>query len=469
METSKTLYFFGPGSPKTSEVQSCRSSLNISDDENCGLSVPVEVDLQGKRLAMERIRIQPFVSDAMETLYTPVQRWIEECGRQVSLPINFCGGFLIIRIYRLLAPPSEQTPVWMAAVYTAAAAYDFAFLALGHADDEADMTLSRDGKPTRFFAFPNTRAVDGINLLLAGETAMQTVLTEWPLPFADSDGSWSTGRHPLAADIMEELVRALREASFPILMDRAGTGHSSTGTRVSSGLKSILVDAESLKRIEAFTHYRAHTYFVRAFGLAASIAGFTDIEPRLWDVVNELFRLWGSLGAATDDLQDIFLDFASGIHSVCSVMAHLCVADEAELRPHCRKYLPAILLDDQRCRLGEYFGVTDSEIDRTLLIKFLKEIELDRALEEYLERQATLFSAKLGEAVLHFGFSAELLMELAVVVCRDPGFFVPETYINSFKETRDEKARNSMNLRAGRFIAHNILERFWPDNSSNSV
>jgi hypothetical protein len=463
MGTSKTLYFFGPGSPKSPKAKSGRSSLCIRGDESYGLSVPIEVDIEGKRLAMERIRIQPFVSDAMESLYTPVQRWIEECGQQVTLPVNFCGGLLIIRIYRLLAPPSEQTPVWMAAVYAAAAAYDFAFLALGHADDEADMTLSRDGKPTRFVAFPDTRAVDGINLLLAGVTAMQTVLREWPLSFESSEGSWSIGSHPLAADIMEELVRALREASFPILLDLAGTGHSSTGTRISSGLKSILVDAESLKRIEAFTRYRAHTYFVRAFDLATSIAGFMDIEPKLQEVVNELFRLWGSLGAATDDLQDIFLDFASGIHSVCSVMAHLCVAEEAELRPHCRQYLPAILLKDQRCRLREYFGVTDSEIDRAVLIKFLKEIELDRALEEYLERQATLFAAKLSEAVLRFGFSAELLMEMAFVVCRDPEFFVPETYLSSFKDTRDEKARNAMNLKAGRFIAHNILERFWPE------
>lgn len=469
MRTSKTLCFFGAESPNSPKAQFNQSSLDISDHESYGLSVSVELDLEGKRLAMEKIRIQHFVSDAMESLYTPVQRWIEECGRQVSLPVNFCGGLFIIRVYRLLAPPSEQTPVWMAAVYAAAAAYDFAFLALGHADDEADMTLSRDGKPTRFVAFPDTRTVDGINLLLAGETAMQTVLREWPQSFEVSEGSWSTGCHPLAAEIMEELVRALREASFPILLDRAGTGHSSTDTGVSSGLKSILVDAESLKRIDAFTRYRAHTYFVRAFDLATSIAGFTDIEPKLREVVNELFRLWGALGAATDDLQDIFLDFASGIHSVCTVMAHLCVAEEAELRPHCRQYLPVTLLRDQRCRLGEYFGVTDSEIDRSVLIKFLKEIELDRALEEHLQRQATHFAAKLGEAVLHFGFSAELLMEMAVVVCRDQEFFVPETYLSSFKDTWDEKARNAINLRAGRFIAHNILERFWPDYSANSV
>ncbi|MCC7026189.1 MAG: hypothetical protein IT265_04485 [Saprospiraceae bacterium] len=469
MGTSKTLYFFGPGNPNSAEAQFEQPFHCIFSDESYGLSVPVKVDIEGKRLAMETIRIQPFVSDAMESFYTPVQRWIEECSRQVSLPINFCGGLLIIRIYRLLAPSSEQTPIWMAAVYAAAAAYDFAFLALGHADDEADMTLSRDGKPTRFIAFPDTRAVDGINLLLAGETAMQMVLREWPQSFDGFEGSWSTGRHPLAADIMEELLRALREASFPILLDRAGTGHSSTSTGVSSGLKSILVDAESLKRIDSFTRYRAHTYFVRAFDLATSIAGFTDIEPKLREVVNELFRLWGALGAATDDLQDIFLDFSSGIHSVCTVMAHLCVAEEDELRPYCRQYLPATLLRDQRCRLGDFFGITESEIDSDVLIKFLKEIELDRALEEHLERQATLFAVKLGEAIIHFGFPAELLLEMAVVVCRDPGFFVPETFLSSFKDTRDEKSRNTLNLRAGRFIAHNILERFWPDYSANCV
>jgi len=291
---------------------------------------------------------------------------------------------------------------------------------------------------------------------------MHTVLREWPQSFESSDESLSKGRHPLSTDIIEKLAQALREASFPILMDRAGTGHSSTEAHVSTELKPILVDKESLKRIEAFTRYRAHTYFVRAFGLATSIAGFSDVEPKLWEVVNELFRLWGSLGAATDDLQDIFLDFSSGIHSVCSVMAHLCVAEDAEIRPHCRQYVPATLLRDQRSRLKKYFCVTNSEINRTELIEFLKEIELDRALEQHLERQATLFTAKLGEAVLHFGFCAELLMEIAVVVSQDPEFFVPETYLNSFRDTQGEKARNMMNLRAGKFIAHNIIERFWP-------
>jgi hypothetical protein len=468
MGTSKTLYFFGPDIPNSTKGQSNRTSPEISNHQSYGLAVPVELDLEGKRLAMEKIRIEPFVSDATESLYSPVHKWIEECGRQVSLPVNFCGGLLIIRIYRLLAPPSEQTPFWMAAVYAAAAAYDFAFLALGHADDEADMTLSRDGKPTRFVAFPNTRVVDGINLLLAGETAMQNVLREWPKSPETSEGSSSIGQHSLTVDIMEELLRALRDASFPILLDRAGTGHSSNGMEVSSGLKSILIDGDSVKRIEAFTRFRAHTYFVRAFELATSIAGFTDIDPKLREVVNELFRLWGALGAATDDLQDIFIDFASGIHSVCTVMAHLCVAEKAELRPNCRRFLPEILLREQRSRLEKYFGVSDSEIDCAVLINFLREIELDRALEEHLEHQAILFAAKLGEAVLHFGFSAELLMELAVTVSRDSEIIVPEAYLSSFKDIRNEKERTAINVRAGRFIAQNILQRFWPDCSANS-
>jgi hypothetical protein len=67
--------------------------------------------------------------------------------------------------------------------------------------------------------------------------------------------------------------------------------------------------------------------------LATLLAGYTGIEPDLSDVLDRLFRLWGSIGAATDDLQHIFVDFAAGTHSVCTVMAHLCVAQDADLRP----------------------------------------------------------------------------------------------------------------------------------------
>jgi hypothetical protein len=232
-------------------------------------------------------------------------------------------------------------------------------------------------------------------------------------------------------------------------------------------LTTIQVDAESLQRIEAFTRHRAHTYFIRAVSLATRIAGFTDIDPKLMAVLNELFRLWGSMGAATDDLQDVFLDFAAGIHSVCSVMAHLCVAEEAEIRPRCRRHLPASLLRNQRHRLAEFFGATDLKLDRIALIAFLNEIELKRALEEHLESQATLFVATMGRAILDFGFSAEPMIEMAAVVCRDPEFSVPEIYLNSLNNLQDEKARDVMNSRAGRFIAQNLLERFWPKSPGN--
>ncbi len=268
------------------------TSLSANHEGSSGLAVPVAEDLEKKRLAMERISSRLFVADANEPYFVGTQRWIEECSRQVTLPINFCGGLLIMRLYRLLVPPSHQTPDWMTAVHEAAAAYDFAFLALGHADDEADMTLVRDGKPTRFITHPNTRAVDGINLLLSGMTAMQETLNSWPEPVAN-DQAPPTGRHPLAEEIMQELMRALREASFPILLDRAGTGHKSSDVAGFSSLASIQIDAESLRRVEAFTRHRAHTYFMRATGLATLLAGYTEIEPGLLAVLDELYRLWG--------------------------------------------------------------------------------------------------------------------------------------------------------------------------------
>ena len=211
---------------------------------------------------MADIASRLFVTDAREPQFESTQRWIEACARQVKLPGNFCGGLLIMRLYRLIAPPSEQVPEWIAATCEAAAAYDFAFLALAHADDEADVTLAREGASTRFVTHPDTRAVDGINLLLLGITAMQEVLDAWPRRIAVG-AAITSGRHPLAAEIMSALTRALREASFPILLDRAGLGHAPSDFSPSSGLGSILIDANSLERVEAFARHRAHSYFLR--------------------------------------------------------------------------------------------------------------------------------------------------------------------------------------------------------------
>lgn len=441
---------------------SCSSPASIESEGRNGLAVSVAEDLEAKRRAMERIGNRLFVADAKESYFAVVQQWIEECGRQVVLPLNFCGGLIIVRLYRLITPPFEQTADWMLAVREAAAAYDFAFLALGHADDEADMTLVRDGEPTRVVTHPNTRAVDGINLLLSGVTAMQATLDRWPRLVALGKEASSTGRHPLAMEIIEALIRALREASFPILLDRAGMGHTFNDIVTTSGLAPIKIDAESLRRVEAFTRHRAHTYFMRATDIAILLAGYTAIEPELHKVLDELFRLWGSMGAAMDDLQDIFGDFAAGIHSICTVMAHLCVAEDADLRPAFRQNLPEDLLRNQRKRLAGLFGVQDAKLDRVALVALMNELELRKALTQYLEGQGTMLAAAIYLAVSRFGFSAEFMIEMVSVACSDPEFTLPEIYLMALEAMLDEELLGIMNVQAGKFIAAYFLERFWP-------
>jgi len=455
---SKVLRHFG----QANSAAIRESSVSSESEWRSGLSIPVAEDLEEKRRAMERIGNRLFVSDANKAQFAGAQRWIETCGREVRLPLNFCGGLLIMRLYRLIAPPSEQNPDWIAAIREAAAAYDFAFLALGHADDEADMTLVRDGEPTRFVTHPNTRIVDGINLLLSGVTAMQETLDRWPRSVASKNEASSTRRHPLAVEIVEKLIRALREASFPILLDRAGLGHISNAPPTLSGLAPIQIDAESLRRVEAFTRHRAHTYFMRATELATILAGYTSIEPDLFDALDELFVLWGSMGAATDDLQDILVDFAAGIHSVCTVMAHLCVAEDEDLRPVFRRDLPEHLVRDQRKRLIGFFGVTDAKLDRTALVVLLNEIGLRRALTEHFEAQGTLFAAAIYNSAFHFGFNPRLMMEIVSVVCRDPEFGVPDIYLSALQTITDESILGIMNAQVGKFITAYFIDRFWP-------
>jgi hypothetical protein len=452
------------GAPATGT--SLSSATVPPSSERDGIAVPVEEDVEEKRRAMERIGSRPFVTDAKEADFAFAQHWIEECGRQVALPLNFCGGLLIMRLYRLITPAPEQSPGRMIAVQEAAAAYDFAFLALGHADDEADMTLVRDGKPTRFVTHHDTRAVDGINLLLSGVTAMQDVLNRWPRPAAEGNRT-STGRHPLAMEVMETLTRALREASFPILLDRAGMGHASKDRPMASGLTPIQIDAESLRRVEAYTRHRAHTYFMRATELAALLAGYTAIEPDLSSVLDRLFGLWGSMGAATDDLQDIFVDFEAGIHSVCTVMVHLCVAEDSNLLPAFRRDVPQDLLRDQRKRLAEIFGAGAGKSDRVALVALLNEIDLRQALTGHLEDQGRLLSMAIYDAVSRFGFSVELMVEMVSVVCRDPEFALPKIYISALETMRDENLVDFMNVQVGKFITAYFLERFWPNEEGN--
>jgi hypothetical protein len=463
---SKVLHHFGQGdstAPKT--LFSRLSSLSSESERRYGLAVPAAQDLDAKRRAMGRIASRYFVADANEPRFAPAQLWIEQCGRQVTLPPNFCGGLLIMRLYRLITPASEQSPDWMDAVHAAAAAYDFAFLALGHADDEADMTSVREGRPTRFATHPDTRAVDGINLLLSGVTAMQEILNKWPQPTTEENAPPAIGRHPLAVEIMEALMCALREASFPILLDRVGIGHTSDRRATSSGLAPIQIDADSLYRIEAFTRHRAHTYFMRATNLARLIAGYAAIAPDLNETLDELFGFLGSMGAAADDLQDIFLDFAAGIHSVCTVMAHLCVAEDVALRPLFRRHVPESLVRDQRKRLEGCFGVTDAGLDRSALVVLLNEIQLRKALTEHFEAQGALFAAAIHNAAFRFGFSPKIMMEIVAVGCGDPDFSVPEIYLSALQAITNENVLGILKVQAGKFITAYFVERFWPKDS----
>ena len=460
---SRVLRHFGQSSSLTPPTGAGDLSTATSEfAEPVGLSIPVAEDLEHKRRAMEQIGRHSFVLDAREPQFALAQQWIEECSRQVALPINFCGGILIVRLYRLIAPSWEQSPDWVAAVHEAAAAYDFAFLALGHADDEADMTLSRDGAPTRFNTHPNTRAVDGINLLLAGVTAMQRLLDSWPYTSRPESDAASTVRHPLSTEIMEALIRSLREASFPILLDRVGLGHKASEELMSSGLSPIQIDTESLRRVEHFVRHRAHTYFRRATEFAVLLAGYTAIDPELSEALDELYRLWGSMGAAADDLQDIFTDFAAGVHSVCTVMAHLCVAEDASLRPTFRRSLPEESVRAQRGRLAELFGATEAKLDHAALMDLLNEVELRKALAEYFDDQGSMFAAAIYKAVDRFGFSPRIMIELVSVVSRDSEFTVPEFFLQALQTVKDENLLSMMNVQVGKFITSYFLARFWP-------
>jgi hypothetical protein len=465
----RVLKRFVNSATEPSKTFSSPSSSAPQENDDCiGLAIPVAEDVIAKARAMERITNRLFVADATEGDFASAQHWIEECGRQVRLPRNFCGGLLIVRLYRLVAPRSRQKHNRMAAVHEAAAAYDFAFLALGHADDEADMTLARDGLPTRYVTHPSTRAVDAINLLLSGVAAMQETLERWPLPVAQDLKDSSTGRHPLAMEIMAAFNHALREASFPILLDRAGTGHTSKQVETLSELAPLQIDAESLRRVELFARHRAHTYFLRATELATLLAGYTSIESELLDVLDEIFRLWGALGAAADDVQDMFVDFAAGVHSVCTVMAHMCVAEDVYVRPAFRRALPDDQVRVQRDRLKALFGTPDLEAGRDALVALLDEIELRKALTAHFEDQGTLFAAAVHRAVSRFAFSAELIAEMVSVVCSDPDFALPEVYLIALKEIRDPKVIEIISFEAGKFITEYFLKRFWPEGEEST-
>jgi hypothetical protein len=192
------------------------------------------------------------------------------------------------------------------------------------------------------------------------------------------------------------------------------------------------------------------------------LAGYESIAPDLLAALDELFSLLGLLGAAADDIQDVFLDFAAGIHSACTVMAHLCVATDANLRPEFRRDLPRDMVCDQASRLAGFFGVTDQNLDRLALLALLEEIELRKALTVHFEGQGALLAASIYQATSQFGLSAQLMVELVSVVGRDPDFEVPDVFLSALESRINENVLAVMTAQVGRFIAEYLVARFWP-------
>jgi hypothetical protein len=90
-----------------SEASGNQPRDTATGDHPFGLVVRVQEDLNAKAQAMADIARRLFVSDASKPDFESTQRWIVACGQQVQLPLNFCGGLLIMRLYRLLASPAE--------------------------------------------------------------------------------------------------------------------------------------------------------------------------------------------------------------------------------------------------------------------------------------------------------------------------------------------------------------------------
>lgn len=437
----------------SSKIDGDSLSMHGSGPESSSSIPSIEFDVEQKSLAMARISKSLFVPDADSDDFRGVQDWITACANQVQLPINFCGGVFIMRLCRRLVPAELQTDEWSSAVQEFAAAYDFAFLALGHADDEADLTHERGGLPTRWKTHPHTRAVDGINLLLAGMTSAKDTLHNWP--------AIASLRQPNAKRIFGELLRALREASFPILLDRAGFGHvrSEEGSRE---LFELEIDRRSLNRVALYSRHRAHTYFLRAVWIAVLASGYEDIEPELETLLSRLFELLGSIGAASDDLQDTFVDLSARVHSVVSVMAHLCVAEDQTLRPSFRKDIEDLNLQFQRERLFELWGTPWEELDRNQALQLLEVIELRQALYHHYEPQCIEFANCMYKAVTDYGFSVELMSEIVSFVCRDKDFSIPSGYILMLRSLKDETSIQIANTEIGKYIANYFLDRFFP-------
>jgi len=413
----------------------------------------IRYDVEQKSLAMARISKKLFVDDAYRKEFSGAQDWISDCADQVKLPINFCGGVLIMRLCRRLVPTEQQTEEWSSAVHSLAAAYDFAFLALGHADDEADLTYERSGVSTRWRTHPQTRAVDGINLLLAGITAAQETLNEWPKE--------PSSRQPNFKRVIEELLRALREASFPILLDRSGLGYVCAKSEGDSHLE-LQIDDASLTNVALYARHRAHTYFLRALWIAVLATGYEKIDTELENRLDRLLELLASIGAASDDMQDTFVDFSARTHSVVSVMAHLCVAQEESLRPLFRQGVEVSDIQSQRQLLSEVWGAPSDQVDRQKVAHLFEIIELRKALYQHYEPQCIEFANCMYKAVKEYGFSVELMSEIVAYVCQDEEFSIPSQYISILESLDDEILINLANREIGKYITDYFLDSFLP-------
>jgi hypothetical protein len=453
MNDPKTLSHFRPdiegrhhviGDGKTSPDSAAKLANRIPT---------IQHDVTQKTRAMARISTKQFVDDAHTMEFRGAQDWITSCADQVKLPVNFCGGVLIIRLCRRLVPTELQTDEWSSAVHDLAAAYDFAFLALGHADDEADLTTERDGFSARWTTHPQTRAVDGINLLLAGITAAQDILSEWPkhalLPKPD------------AKRIIDELLRALREASFPILLDKSGLGYV-RAKKEDERHGGLQIDASSMARVALYARHRAHTYFLRAFRIAVLAAGYKEIESELENLLDRLLELLASIGAASDDMQDTFVDFSVRTHSAVSVMAHLCVAQEGSLRPPFRREVEDLDIQSQRQLLFEVWGVNSDKLDRQKVFRLFDVIGLRKALHLHYEPQCIEFANCMYKAVKDYGFSVDFMSEIVAFVCQDMRFSIPSQYFLILESLDDISSIEFANREIGKYITNYLLDRFLP-------
>ena len=185
---------------------------------------------------------------------------------------------------------------------------------------ESDLTSIRNGTPSRF-PHTQTHAPSRINLLLAGITAMQEALQRWPSP--SGTGS-ETNVSPLSREITETLVLALKEASFPILLDRAGLGHDTEAQVMSSGLAPILLDNLSIHRVEFSRTAPSKNLFMRATEIAIFLAALQFHDPDLRSSLERVYDsgLDGSRRRMTSKM------FSSTLQQVFTLLAlfwHICV------------------------------------------------------------------------------------------------------------------------------------------------